>query len=216
MSQSVLDIVSNLSGPMSDWVSHMVYDRDSRSGCSLREANSISCVIQAFLFAVVLTTRSLWYFRDFYNRFFEGSAHNFLNSFIPIESSSGHAFDCRQIHEQLHDDFDSSSEFSQDSDIDIFDRIDRDSKISGPDLRDSFSNFDEGEVENVGGDGGGNDGRGGYNDDDDNEDWAPWDENSDNFYMILFRATSAYKSPRSRQMPVSPDEFLCYIWMLKK
>jgi hypothetical protein len=43
-------------------------------------------------------------------------------------------------------------------------------------LRHSFSNSDDGEVVNVGGDDCGNDGRGGYNDEDDNEDWVLWDE----------------------------------------
>jgi hypothetical protein len=52
-------------------------------------------------------------------------------------SSSGRALDSKQIHEQLHDDLDSSSEFSQDSDIDIFNRIEIDAKICGPDLSDS-------------------------------------------------------------------------------
>jgi hypothetical protein len=50
-----------------------------------------------------------------------------------VESSSGHALDSKQIHEQLHVDSDSFSEFSQDSDIDMFDCIDPDAKISGPD-----------------------------------------------------------------------------------
>jgi hypothetical protein len=56
-----------------------------------------------------------------------------------MASSSGHMLDSKQIHEQLHDDSDSSSEFRQDSDIDIFDRIDPDAEIYGPDLSDSFS-----------------------------------------------------------------------------
>jgi hypothetical protein len=129
---------------------------------------------------------------------FEGCAHSFLYSFISIESSSGRALDNREIHY----DSDSSYEFSQDSDIHLFDGIDPDSEISGPDLRGSFSNSDAGELKNVGG------GGGDYNDeDDDNDAWAVWDENSHDFYMILFRASCGYKPPRSKQMPVSPDEF---------
>jgi hypothetical protein len=60
-------------------------------------------------------------------------------------SSSGHALDSKQIHEQLHDDLDSSSEFIQDSDIDtcIFNCIDTDAKICGPDLSDSCSTSDQ-------------------------------------------------------------------------
>jgi hypothetical protein len=62
-----------------------------------------------------------------------------------VVSSSGCSLDSRQIHEQLHYDSDSSSEFSQDSDIDIFDRVDPDAKISTPDLSDSYNNSDDGQ-----------------------------------------------------------------------
>jgi hypothetical protein len=54
------------------------------------------------------------------------------------------------------------------------------------------------------GDGGGGD----DNDEDDtNYDWAVWDENDHDFCKIPFCASSGYKPPRNRQMPVSPCEF---------
>jgi hypothetical protein len=85
-----------------------------------------------------------------------------------MASSCGRALDSKQIHEQLHDDSDPFSESSQDSNIDIFDRIDPDG---------------------VSGCGGG----GGYNDEDhDNEDWDLWDENNHDFYMIPFCASPAF------------------------
>jgi hypothetical protein len=115
-----------------------------------------------------------------------------------MASSSGHALDSKQIHEQLHDS-DSSSEFSQDSDIDIFDLTDPDAETRGADLRDSCSNSDA----NVGGGGGCS---GGYKDeDDDNEDWALWDENDHDFYMI-FLASSGHEPPQTGKMPVSPHD----------
>jgi hypothetical protein len=104
-----------------------------------------------------------------------------------MESSIGHALDSKQIHEQLHNDLDSFGDLSQDSDIDIFDRIDPDFEISRPDLSDSCSNSHDSQVgANVGGDDGGNDGGcGDYDDeDDDNEEWALWYENNHDFYMI--------------------------------
>jgi hypothetical protein len=52
--------------------------------------------------------------------------------------------DSKQIHEQLHDDSVSFSEFSQDSDIDILDHIDPEAKICGPDLSDSIRHSDDG------------------------------------------------------------------------
>jgi hypothetical protein len=55
-------------------------------------------------------------------------------------SSNVHALDSKQIHEQLHDDSNSFTEFSQDSDIDIFDHVDPDAVICGPDLSESCSN----------------------------------------------------------------------------
>jgi hypothetical protein len=121
--------------------------------------------------------------------------------------------DSKQLQEQQHVDSDSFSEFSQDSDIDMFDCINPDAKISGPDLSDTCSNSDDCQVSgNVGDDDGGNDSgdgegcsSGGYNDEDiDNEDWVLWDENNNNFYTIPFRASSDYKPPQSRQI------FLCY------
>lgn len=65
---------------------------------------------------------------------------------------------------------------------------------------------------NVGADNGGNDGPGGgYDDeDDDNEDWALWDENDHDFYMMPFCASSGYKPPQNGQMTVSPHKFLCH------
>jgi hypothetical protein len=63
-----------------------------------------------------------------------------------MASSRGRELDSKQIHEQLHDDSDPSCEFIHDSDIDVFERI-------GPDLSDSCSNSDHGQVSgNVGGD----------------------------------------------------------------
>jgi hypothetical protein len=108
-------------------------------------------------------------------------------------SSSGCALDSRQIHKQLHDDLDSSSEFSQDSYIDIFDCMDPDAKMSRPDLSDSCSNSDDSQASAyVGGgrgDSGGGGGGDGY-DKDDNEDWAFWGENVHVFYMIPFCVSS--------------------------
>jgi hypothetical protein len=98
-----------------------------------------------------------------------------------MASSSGRALNSKQIHEQLHDDSDPFSEFSLDSNVDIFDRIDPDG-VSGC--------------------------SGGYKDEDhDNEDSDLWDENNHDFYMTPFCASSAYKPPRSRQMPVSPNKY---------
>jgi hypothetical protein len=95
----------------------------------------------------------------------------------------------KHIHEQLHDDLDSFSDFSQDSNTDIFECIDPDSEISRPDL----SNSDDSQVSaNVGGDDGG---RGGYDDEDDDEKWALWYENNHDFYMIPFSASSGCKAP---------------------
>jgi hypothetical protein len=88
--------------------------------------------------------------------------------------------DSKQIYE-LHVDADSFSEFSLELDIDVLDCIDRDG-VNGC--------------------------NGGYNDEGhDNGDWAHWDENNHEFYMIPFCASSGYKPPRSRQKPVSPDTF---------
>jgi hypothetical protein len=84
-----------------------------------------------------------------------------------MASSCGHASESKQIHELLHDDSDSFSEFSQDSDTDIFDSTDPDAEICGTDLRDSCSNSGDGQASAyVGGDDGGNDDSdgGGYND----------------------------------------------------
>jgi hypothetical protein len=50
-----------------------------------------------------------------------------------MASSSGRALDSKQIHEQMHDDSDSFSEFCQDSGTDIFDRIYTDVEMCGPD-----------------------------------------------------------------------------------
>jgi hypothetical protein len=126
-----------------------------------------------------------------------------------VASSSEYALDCKEIHEELHGDSDYFSELSQDSDIYLFDCIDLDAEISEPDLSDSCSNCNDGQVsENVGGKDGGNDGGSGYNDEsDDNEDWALWDENNHDLCMIPFRVSSGYKPSRSRQMPVPTDEF---------
>jgi hypothetical protein len=116
--------------------------------------------------------------------------------------------DKTQIHEHLHD-LDTFNEFIQDSDIDIFHRIDPDAEISGPDWSGSCRNSDDRQVSaNVGGDDGDNDdGHGGcsngYNDEDgDNEDWAVWDENDHDLYMVQFRALSGCKPPRNGEMPV--------------
>jgi hypothetical protein len=51
-----------------------------------------------------------------------------------VAPSSGRAVDSKQIHEELYHNSDPFSEFSQDSDIDVFDRIDPDAEINGPDL----------------------------------------------------------------------------------
>jgi hypothetical protein len=72
-----------------------------------------------------------------------------------MASSSGHELDNTQIHEQLHDDSHSFSKFSHRSDIYIFNCIDSDAKLCGPDLSDSCSNSDDGQASaNVDGGGG--------------------------------------------------------------
>jgi hypothetical protein len=137
-----------------------------------------------------------------------------------MASSCGLALDSKQIHKQLHHDSDSFTEFSQDLDIDIFDRIDPDAEISGPGFSDSCSNSDDGQVSaHVGGGNNGNDdGCGcssGYNDEDvDDDEWALWHEYNRDFNMISFRASAGYKPPRSRQMPFSSDEIFSYILRL--
>jgi hypothetical protein len=41
--------------------------------------------------------------------------------------------------------------------------------------------------------------------------WALWDENNQDFYMIPFHSSADYKPPQSRQMPVSSDKlFMLY------
>jgi hypothetical protein len=96
----------------------------------------------------------------------------------------------------LRDDSDSFSEFSQDLDIDIIERIDPDVKMSGPDLSDSCNNSDDGKASgNVGGDGVNGGGGGGYSDKNDNGDWALWSENNHDFYIIPFRASYDYIPP---------------------
>jgi hypothetical protein len=103
----------------------------------------------------------------------------------------------------LHDDSDSFSEFSPDSDIDP------DYKICGPDFSDSCRTSDDSQASaNVGSDNGGNDdGGGGYdNEDNNNDDWALWDENDHDFYMP-FCASFGYKPPQKGQTPVSPHDF---------
>jgi hypothetical protein len=90
----------------------------------------------------------------------------------------------------------------------IFDHIDPDAEICGPVLSDSCSNSDDGQASaNVGGD---DDGGGDDDEDDDNGDWALWDKNYHDFYMIPFPASSGYKPPQNGQMSVSLHKFLCY------
>jgi hypothetical protein len=60
-----------------------------------------------------------------------------------MASSSKHALDSKQIHEQLRDDSYPFSKFSHDSDIEIFDHIDTDAEISGPDLSDGCNSDDD-------------------------------------------------------------------------
>jgi hypothetical protein len=129
-----------------------------------------------------------------------------------MASTNGHVLDSKQIHEQLHDDSDSFSEISQDSDIDIIVHSDHDAEINDPDLSDSGGSSDDGKAstnvddDDEDGDGGG--GGGDDNDDDDtNDDWAVWDKNDHDFCKIPFRASLGYKPPRNGQMPVSPCEF---------
>lgn len=105
----------------------------------------------------------------------------------------------------MHDDSVSFSELT-----DIVHRTEPDAEISGPDLSDRYSNSDDDQViVSVRGNcAGGCDGR---NDtDDDNGDWALWNQNNHDFYMISFLASSHYKPHRRRQMPVYTHEFLCY------
>jgi hypothetical protein len=133
------------------------------------------------------------------------SAYFFVSSYIPVASASGRALGSKQIREQLHDVSDSFSEINQDSDIDIIAHSDLDDEINEPDLSDSGGNYDDGQAStNVVDCGGGGD----DNDEDDtNDDWAVWEENDHDFYKIPFRASSGYKPPRNRQMPIFPCEF---------
>jgi hypothetical protein len=86
---------------------------------------------------------------------------------------------------------DSFTQFSQDSDIDIFDCLDPDSEIYEPDMSDSFSNSDDGQMS-------ANEGGGGYDDeDDDNEDWAVCDENNHDFYTIIFLVINRLETEKS-------------------
>jgi hypothetical protein len=91
-----------------------------------------------------------------------------------MSTSWQHALSSKHICEHLHDDSDSFSDISQDSDTDITEHNDPDAETNRCDLSDSSGNSDDGQVcENAGDydDGGG--GRGGDdNNDDDNEDFA--------------------------------------------
>jgi hypothetical protein len=120
-------------------------------------------------------------------------------------STSGHALGSKQIREQLHDDSDSFSEISQDSDIDITAHSNPDDEINETDMSDSGGNSDDGQASiNVDDDDGGG---GDDNDEDDTiDDWAFSDENDHDFCKIPFRASSGYKPPRNGQIPVSPCE----------
>jgi hypothetical protein len=69
-----------------------------------------------------------------------------LNSYIPMVSTSGHALDSKEIREQLHDDLDSFSEISQNSDIDVIEHSDPDAKINKPDLSGSGGYSDNGQA----------------------------------------------------------------------
>jgi hypothetical protein len=111
-----------------------------------------------------------------------------------MASTSGCVLDSKQIHESLHDDSDSFSEISQDSDIDKIAHSEPDAKINEPDLSDSGGNSDYGQAStNVDDD----DGSGGDDNDEDdtNDDWAVWDENNHDFCKIPFRASSGCKPP---------------------
>jgi hypothetical protein len=100
--------------------------------------------------------------------------------------------DSKEIREQPHDDSDSFSEISQDSDTDINEASDPDAEINRPDLSDSGGNSDDGQADENGGSGGGD--RSAYDDaadddDDDvdyNEDRALWDKNDHDFCKIPF------------------------------
>jgi hypothetical protein len=108
----------------------------------------------------------------------------------------------------LHDDSDSFSEISQDSDIYIIEHSDPHTEINEPDLSDSGGNSDDAQAcTNVVDDGGGGGGDDNDEDDDTNDDWALWDENDHDFCKIPFRASSGKKTPRNGQMPVSACEF---------
>jgi hypothetical protein len=111
----------------------------------------------------------------------------------------------QQIHE-LHDGSGSFSQFSQDSDTDIFDHIYPHAKTRRTDLSDNCSNFDYGQESAIVRGGGGSCTGGVYNDDN-NKDWSVWDENYHNFYIPLC-ASSGYKPHKNGQMPVNTQNFL--------
>jgi hypothetical protein len=93
-----------------------------------------------------------------------------------MASTSGRALGRKQIREQQHDDLDSFSEISQVADIDIIEHRYPDNKINRPDLNDSCSNSDDGQVgANVSSDDDGG-GDGDDSDKDDDEDWTLWDK----------------------------------------
>jgi hypothetical protein len=106
-----------------------------------------------------------------------------------MASTSGYALDSKQICEKFHDDMDSFSETSQDSDIDVTEHNDPDAKINGPDLSGSDGNSDDDQASGSGGDGGDDDSGsgGGDNDEDiDTEDWTLCDKNDHDFLRYHF------------------------------
>jgi hypothetical protein len=135
----------------------------------------------------------------------------FISTFILISSTSGHVSDSKQVHEQLRDS-DSFTEISHNNDIDTAAHSDPDAKINRPDLSNSKSGYNSDDGQASANDGASGGGGGGDNDEDHNKDWALWDKNDHDFCKTSFHASSGYKLPQNRQMPVSPKEYSLVIF----
>jgi hypothetical protein len=110
-----------------------------------------------------------------------------------MASTSGHALGSRETCKQLHDDSNSSSEITQDSDIDITEHSDHDAKINKPDLGDSGGNSDDSQVSAV-------------VSNDDNENWALWGKTT----TIRVRYHFVHLVVNRLGMPDSPYNFFFY------
>jgi hypothetical protein len=114
---------------------------------------------------------------------------------------------------QLHDNLDSFTEISQDSDIDIIKYSDPDVKINRPEMSDSGGNSDDSQAStNVGGGGcgGGSD----NTEDDDGEDRTLGDENDHDFSKIPFCVSFGFKLPQNVEMHVFTHRFFIFLLIL--